>query len=146
MSVLLRSGLALLAIIQVTVGGWNLLWPESFYRNFPTVDLTPPFAEHYARDFGGALLGLGLVLACAAVVPRNVLVVPALIGIGAFGIPHFVFHLLHLHHATPGEAMFAIASTAVSAVLPPALLVVVAIRARRDRRSARQSATPARAV
>ncbi|MEV4623902.1 hypothetical protein AB0J74_34985 [Asanoa sp. NPDC049573] len=35
------------------VGFWNRAFPESFYDTFPTVTLTPPLSEHYARDFGG---------------------------------------------------------------------------------------------
>ena len=89
--------------MELVVGAWNQFWPESFYTDFPTVELTPPFAEHYARDFGGATLGIGIVLAAAAIVPRTVLVVPALLAVSAFGIPHFVFHLHHLEHATPCE-------------------------------------------
>ena len=62
-----RAGLALLALVELALGTWMLLFPESFYRDVPTVDLTPPFSEHLFRDFGGATLGLALVLAAAAV-------------------------------------------------------------------------------
>src|SRR4051812_41732448 len=39
---------------QLIVGGWNQIAPRSFYDNFPTVDLNPPFSDHLAHDFGGA--------------------------------------------------------------------------------------------
>lgn len=51
MTVFIRIGLALLFVNELVVGAWNAIWPEGFYRYFPTVDLTPPFSEHYARDF-----------------------------------------------------------------------------------------------
>jgi hypothetical protein len=134
MTVVLRIGLALLAAVELVIGVWNQFWPESFYTDFPTVDLTPPFAEHYARDFGGATLGIGIVLACAAIIPRTVLVIPALLAVTAFGIPHFVFHLHHLEHATASEAAFLVMSTGLAAWVPPILLVVAVLRMRRDRR------------
>ncbi len=115
MTLVLRVGLALLAAVELVIGAWNQFSPQSFYDDFPTVDLTPPFAEHYARDFGGASLGIGIVLAAAAIAPRTVLVVPALLGITAFGIPHFVFHLQHLERATASEAVFLVASTGLVA-------------------------------
>jgi hypothetical protein len=131
----LRIGLALLATVEVVIGAWNQFWPESFYTDFPTVALTPPFSEHYARDFGGATLGLGVILACAAVLPRTVLVIPALIGVTVFGLPHFVFHLLHLEHATAVETAFLVTSTGLAAWAGPVLLVVAVLRWRRERRA-----------
>ncbi|WP_222266383.1 hypothetical protein [Modestobacter marinus] len=64
---LLRAGLALLAAVQIVLGLWTLSSPASFYADVPTVDLTPPFSEHLFRDFGGATLGLAVVLTAAAV-------------------------------------------------------------------------------
>ncbi len=139
MTVVLRVGLALLAAAELVIGAWNQFWPESFYNDFPTVSLTPPFAEHYARDFGGATLGIGIVLAAAAIVPRTVLVVPALLAVTAFGIPHFIFHLHHLEHATASEAAFLVASTGLAAWVPPVLLVIAVLRMRRDRRALHDS-------
>ena len=140
MTLTLRLGLAVLAAVELTIGAWNQFWPQSFYDHFPTVSLTPPFAEHYARDFGGASLGLGIVLLAAVIVPRTVLVVPALLGVTAFGIPHFVFHLHHLEHASPSEVAFLVASTGLVAVLPLVLLVVALVRMRAERRSAQPPA------
>ena len=135
MTITLRIGLALLAAVELTIGLWNQFWPRSFYDDFPTVSLTPPFAEHYARDFGGASLGLGIVLLAAAIVPRTVLVVPALLGVTAFGLPHFVFHLHHLGHASPGEAAFLVTTTGLVAALPPLLLVLALVRMRGERQA-----------
>ena len=93
MTVVLRIGLALLAAVMLIVGAWNQFWPESFYTDFPTVDLTPPFTEHFARDFGGTTPrhrdragGGGDHPAHCARHPR-----PA--RRDGVGIPHFVFHL-----------------------------------------------------
>ena len=133
MTLVLRIGLAALALTEFVVGLWNQIWPESFYADFPTVDLTPPFAEHYARDFGGASVGIGIVLACAAIVPRTVLVVPALLAMAAFGVPHFFFHLEHLAGATAQQATFLVVSTGLAGWIPIGLLIVAWVRARATR-------------
>ena len=96
MTSLLRPGLALLAAVEVALGLWTLLFPASFYADVPTVDATPPFSEHLFRDFGGATLGLAVVLTAAAVWPERRLVVTALLAYLAFSAPHLVFHLGHL--------------------------------------------------
>lgn len=133
MTAALRIGLAVLALAAWVIGGWNLVLPEHFYENFPGVALTPPFAEHYARDFGGATLGLAIVLTAAAAVPQTLLVVPALLGILAFAVPHAWFHLHHVEEATPDVAAVTLVLTAGQPVLALALLVLAAIRAGRER-------------
>jgi hypothetical protein len=129
----LRIGLAVLALAAWVIGGWNLVLPEHFYEKFPGVALTPPFAEHYARDFGGATLGLAIVLTAAAAVPQTILVVPALLGILAFAVPHAWFHLHHVEEATPDVAAVTLVLTVGQPVLALALLVLAAIRAGRER-------------
>ena len=69
MTALIRLQLAILVLVELLVGFWNQVFPASFYRIFPTVDPTPPYSEHYARDFGGATLGIALVLAIALISP-----------------------------------------------------------------------------
>lgn len=106
MSVFIRVGLAVMFLEELMIGAWNTIAPESFYRLFPTVDLTPPFSEHYARDFGGASLGLALLLGWALVRPRTDFVVAATLAYLMFAVPHFVYHLHHLAGASTGEAIF----------------------------------------
>ena len=65
MSRLLRPGLVVLAAVEWVLGLWTAFFPRSFYDDYPTVDLTPPFSEHLFRDFGGATLGLAVVLGAA---------------------------------------------------------------------------------
>ena len=131
MTLTLRIGLSLLALIELVLGVWTLCFPESFYRDVPTVDLTPPYSEHLFRDFGGATLGLAIVLAAAAVWPETRLVIAALLAYLAFSVPHLVFHVGHLHGATASEAALLTSGLAVLVVLPLALIGVAAVRARR---------------
>ena len=69
MTAILRLGCAAFALIELTLGMWTSAFPESFYRDVSTVDLTPPYSEHLMRDFGGATLGLAVVLGAAAISP-----------------------------------------------------------------------------
>lgn len=124
MTAVLRPGLALLAATEVVLGLWTLLFPASFYADVPTVDATPPFSEHLFRDFGGATLGLAVVLTAAAVWPERRLVATAVLAYLAFSAPHLVFHLGHLDGLAGQEAAVLVVLLAGSVLLPVGLLVV----------------------
>jgi hypothetical protein len=128
MRTLLRAGLVLLAAVEVVLGLWTLLFPASFYADVPTVDLTPPFSEHLFRDFGGATLGLAVVLTAAAVWTERRLVVVALLAYLAFSVPHLVFHLGHLHGTSALEATVLVVLLTGSVLLPLALLALAVPR------------------
>jgi hypothetical protein len=117
-----RIALALLFVDEFVVGLWNSVAPESFYRYFPTVDLTPPFSEHYARDFGGATLGIALVLALAVIVPRATFALAGSLAYSVFAVPHFAFHLEHLQTATTSQALLLTAGNAVVTLVGLAVL------------------------
>lgn len=134
MIVLQRVGLAIGALVCIVVGGWAQFWPESFYADFPGVDLTPPYSEHLMRDYGGATLGLAVGLVAAVVWPRTILGVVAPLGYLVFAGPHFLFHLHHLEGATPGLAALVVGELALSVLLPVFLIVLAAVRTRRARR------------
>jgi hypothetical protein len=134
MTIVLRIALALLALDELVVGAWNQFAPEGFYENFPTVELTPPFSEHYARDFGGATLGIAVLLVVAFVRPRGGFVLPAGIAYTVFAIPHLVFHATHLDRATSADATFLIIGNGVAALLGVLVIVLAVLRMRRDRR------------
>ncbi|HTN59528.1 MAG TPA: hypothetical protein VL043_14795 [Protaetiibacter sp.] len=133
MTAVTRVALALLATAQLVIGGWNQFWPESFYAHFPTVHLDPPYSEHYARDFGGATLGLAVVLIAAFLVQRAPLVITAGVAYSVFALPHFVFHATHLDHATTGEATFLIVANGVVALLGLLVVALGVLRMGRDR-------------
>lgn len=126
MRTVLRVGLLGLAAVELVLGLWTLVRPESFYADVPTVDLTPPFSEHLMRDFGGATLGLALVLAAAGIWLERRLVLVALLAYLAFSVPHLVFHVGHLGGASDIEATVLVVVLAGSVVLPAALLAFAA--------------------
>jgi len=135
MTVVIRLGLAILFLDQLVVGAWNAISPETFYRYFPTVDLTPPFSEHYARDFGGATLGIALLLGIASYKPAAHLVIPAASAFSIFSVPHFFYHLANLEGATVGEAIALTAANATVALLGIAIILVTISRDRRAQRA-----------
>ena len=123
MIAVLRGALIVLALDELVIGAWNQFAPESFFEDFPTVALTPPFSEHFARDFGGATLGIAVLLIVAAMRPGGGFVLPAGIAFTVFAAPHFVFHLEHLEGASGLGVAFLIAGN--GAVLLLGILVIV---------------------
>ncbi len=132
MTIGIRIGLAFLAATQLIIGGWNQFWPESFYNDFPTVDLTPPFSEHYAHDFGGATLGLAVVLIAALIWPETKLVIVAATAYLVFAVPHYLFHLLHLEHAPTGDAVLLVTKLGASVLIPVFVIALAVARMRCD--------------
>jgi hypothetical protein len=129
-TVFIRIALAILFLDELVVGFWNQAFPASFYEHFPTVDLTPPFSEHYARDFGGATLGIALLLGIALIAPRAAYVIPAALAYSVFAVPHFVFHLAHLDGATTGQAVLLTTANAVVALLGLLTVALAVVRRR----------------
>ncbi|MET8349120.1 MULTISPECIES: hypothetical protein [unclassified Micromonospora] len=143
MTIIIRIALAILFVDNAMVGLWNAIWPASFYTNFPTVDLTPPFSEHYARDFGSASLAIALLLGIAAVKPKAHFVIPAAAAYSIFGVPHFFYHLANMENATIGEAILLTTGNAAVALVG---LVIILLTVLRDRRAARLGFAPALAA
>jgi hypothetical protein len=135
MTLVLRLSLAVLAITELVIGAWNQFAPESFYADFPTVDQTPPFSEHFARDFGGATLGIAVLLAIGAIRPRGIFPLPAGIAYTVFAIPHFVFHAGHLEHASAADVAFLLLANGGAALLGVLVIVLAVLRMSRDRRA-----------
>lgn len=133
MTTLIRIGLAVLFLDELIVGAWNAIAPYSFYTRFPTVDLTPPYSEHYAQDFGGATLGIACILGIALVQPKAHFVIPAALAFSIFAIPHFCYHVHHLEGATDAEA---IALTAANALVALLGIAVILLTVARDRKAA----------
>ncbi|MEU4608607.1 hypothetical protein AB0F43_36935 [Kribbella sp. NPDC023972] len=112
-----RSVLVIFAAYQLVLGVWLTFFPASFYE-LPTVDWTPPYGEHLFRDFGGATLGLAIVLIAAAVRFDRLLTVVALLAYLAFAVPHLVFHLGHLEGDSPGWSSLLAVVTTLSVLVP----------------------------
>ena len=62
MKTYVRTVLVIFAAYELILGLWLTFVPKTFYDHVPTVDWTPPYSDHLFHDFGGATLGLGIVL------------------------------------------------------------------------------------
>jgi hypothetical protein len=91
-----RTVLWILAVMELVLGLWLTIIPKTFYDRVPTVNWTPPYSDHLFHDFGGASLGLGIVLTAAAIRLDRFWTVIALVAYLAYAGPHLVFHLGHL--------------------------------------------------
>ncbi|HET6743444.1 MAG TPA: hypothetical protein VFH76_31105 [Kribbella sp.] len=116
-----RIVLIVLAAFELVLGLWLSIVPKTFYDHVPTVNWTPPYSDHLFHDFGGASLGLGIVLTAAAIRLDRFLTVIALVAFLAYAGPHFFFHLGHL------ESDETLLSTGLAVVL--GLLVVLPLTA-----------------
>ncbi|GAA2616323.1 hypothetical protein [Paractinoplanes durhamensis] len=125
----LRAGLLLLAGLQTFVSLWQYFFPRSFYDDFPTVRLDPPYNEHLVSDVGGLGLALSAMLVIAAVVLERTIALAALTGYAIYAATHFAFHVRHFEHFSLRDALSVGTGLGLEAVLALAL-IVVAWRAR----------------
>lgn len=127
-----RIMLGLLAISSLALGVWAVAGPHSFYDSFPGgrgwVAADGPFNEHLVRDFGGLNLGLGFLLAVAAINAGRTLARTAAVSALLFAVPHLVYHLSNLDVYDAADKVGNVASLSVAAVLPIAVLVMTRSR------------------
>lgn len=129
MTSLRRGALFVILGNGLFIGLWALSAPRNFYDSFPGagrvwVALDGPFNEHLIRDVGALNLALAFV-AGFALATRSVQVAQAAGGAALiFGVPHLLYHLLHLDPYQTDDAVgivfglvFAVAAGIV-AVLP----------------------------
>lgn len=96
-----RAGLTMLMLVGLSGGVWAQFFPQHFHDSFPFgrgwVAADGPFNEHLLRDYGGLNLALA-VMTWGALRSRRV-TDAAIAGVAwlAFAVPHFVYHLNHLH-------------------------------------------------
>ena len=122
------AALALSAVLALFVGVWAYVFPQSFYDVFPGipgpwVSVDGPFNEHLVRDVGGMYLALAAA-SIAGLIWRSP-VAYRLLGIAwtVFGALHFLYHVLHLDHMTPVDAVGEVISLLVSLLLGVILLL-----------------------
>lgn len=120
----LRGGLLTLAVLQTVVSIWQYVFPRSFFDDFPTVKLDPPYNEHLLSDVGGLGLALTGMLYFAAWVLDSKVVLSALTGYLIYAATHFTFHVLHFEHFSLGEAVGVGTGLGIEVVLALALLYV----------------------
>ena len=126
---IVRVVLGVLGLVSLQLGVWATFAPRSFYDDFPGgsrhwIDINGPYNEHFIRDFGGLNLALALLAFVAVVKLTPTLVRTAAGAFALFGVPHFVYHMRHLHvFATGSDKAVNVVLLGLSAVAP---LVVLA--------------------
>jgi hypothetical protein len=134
----LRGGLLLLVVTGTVVGVWQYFFPGSFFTDFPTVALDPPYNEHLMSDVGGLTLAVTAVVGYAAIHLDQHVVRGALVGYLVFAVTHVAFHATHLAGFTTADAVDVVTGLASYAAIPVALLVL----AERVQRKSRPSNVP----
>lgn len=135
----IRFLLLALGIPQALIGLWALLAPRSFHGDFPAggdgwVAVLGPFDEHLVTDVGALFVGLGFLLAFAAVSLRRGTVIAAAVTWLIFAVPHAGWHLANLGPYATGDAI-ANAVVLVWTVIG-GVLVLALVRAPRPARAA----------
>jgi hypothetical protein len=120
----LRAGLLTLATLQTIASVWQYFFPRSFYDDFPTVRLDPPYNEHLVSDVGGLGLALTAVLFFAAYVLERNVVLAALIGYLIYAGTHFLFHVRNFENFTFPEALGVGTGLGLEVVIAALLLYV----------------------
>ena len=118
----IRAGLILLAALQAVVSIWQYVFPHSFFVDFPTVELDPPYNEHLVSDVGGLGLALTVMLVIGAVTMTRQVVLTALTGYLIYAATHFAFHVSHFEHFDLRDALSVGTGLGVEVVLTLVLL------------------------
>ena len=126
----LRIGLLFVAATPLAGGLWALLFPRTFYDDFPLpgsawVSTLGPYNEHLVRDYGALNLAMAVLLLAAGILLERRLVQVALITWLVFEVPHFIFHLGQTHHFLPGSNLAQLGGLALQILLPLVLLLLL---------------------
>jgi hypothetical protein len=125
---LVRAGLAVLALVQGALAVWALLAPRAFYDDFPGggrswVSPLGPYDEHLVRDVGALSLALTVVLVAALVAPDRRLVLVAGLAYLAWAVPHLVFHLTADDVLSAGDRVASEAGQLLTTLIAAALVL-----------------------
>jgi hypothetical protein len=128
-ALVLRIGLAVLAVPALVVGVWAAFAPRSFYDDFPGfgrmwVAPDGPYNEHLVRDVGELNLAIAVVTVIALAALTPILVRAVLAGWLVYSVPHLVYHLRHLDPFATDDQVSIVASLALVPVLAIVLLVI----------------------
>ncbi|PZS36751.1 MAG: hypothetical protein DLM58_01055 [Pseudonocardiales bacterium] len=119
----LRGGLVALMFLQLTLAGWILVSPRSFFDR-PWVGMGMAYNEHLLLDFGAMNLALAVVLGAAARVMERRLTRTALLSTLVFWSVHFVVHLRYLHTMSAADDAWLMTALGLSVVAPAVLLIL----------------------
>jgi hypothetical protein len=118
------------AVLNFANGLWMLLFPASWYHNFPAaIPHTGPFNSHFIMDLGVAYLLVGLVFGwCSVNINRSRL---SHLAVTAFFVGHALIHLADLLTGRLPSSHWQIDTPLVFA--PTVLLIALAVPSVRNR-------------
>jgi hypothetical protein len=122
-----RILLAVLVAEGALPGLWALLFPRSFYDDFPGfgrhwVNIDGPYNEHLVRDVGALQLALAVVALVALVMLTRASLVSAAAGWLVWTVPHLVYHFRHRHAFHSGDAPVVLGGFVAVAIVASLLL------------------------
>ena len=129
----IKVGLWYLIVSGAVIGVWAQFFPQAFYDSFPGlgrswVSVDGPFNEHLVRDVGGSYLALVAVTLIAAFMKTRETVLAAALGWLVAQVPHFTYHMIHLHVNPSMSDKIGNVITLTLLVLVPAYLFMRAVR------------------
>lgn len=129
MTGVVRTGLILLGVLQLSWGVPAVVAPRWFFDNFPGLGhgwtaAYPPYNAHLMTDVGAAFVALGVLLLAAAWLADRRVVAVVLVGVLVFGTLHLIFHLRDHGTLTGDELTISLASLGLGVFLPGALLLL----------------------
>lgn len=129
----LRAGVFVLALQAGVVGMWALLWPESFFGDFPGfgrvwAGALGPYNEHLVRDVGGLYVGWMVLFSWVTVTLDRVVLKAAMLSWLPFAVAHLIFHLSNTGRLSGSDQVLSVAGLGLMVVLP--ILILTKIRRR----------------
>jgi hypothetical protein len=143
--VVVRVGMAGLAVVNLWWGVWARFAPRHFFDTFPGFGhhwtaAYPPYNEHLVTDLGSTFLTLGFLLGAGAVLNDRRVRRLVLAGVTVFNGLHFGFHAGHSGELAGFDLGASLTTLALGIVGPLALIALDLGAARR----AATAATPPR--
>lgn len=143
--VVVRVGMAALALVNLWWGVWAQFAPRPFFDTFPGFGhhwtaAYPPYNEHLVTDLGSTFLTLGFLLAVGAVLDDRRVRRVVLAGVTVFNLLHLAFHTGHPGELVGFDLGASLTTLALGVVGPLALIALDLGGARRVPLEARRGA------
>jgi len=135
-----RFAFIYLLLTNVVPGIWALFFPHDFYSSFPGfghqwVSIDGPYNEHLIRDVGAFFLAMATLISLTLTAPRLVTVRATATCLLVFNLPHWLYHLVHLHMLPLMDQIGNVVTLSLAVLIP--ILVLL-----RSAGNAKLAATP----
>ncbi|WP_129337541.1 hypothetical protein [Cellulomonas endophytica] len=123
-----RLLLGALVLVGLYVGLWAAVLPASFHASFPGpfgpwVAQDGPYDQHLVRDVGTLHLALAAAGAVATLRPARGTTTAVALAWVVHSVPHLAYHVAHLDHLGPADAVAQTVALGGTLLLAAALLL-----------------------